>query len=204
MSWFRLRGVEPDKQTNPDTTLEFFARMGDACHLYVQSILSKAYGENWVNVEEYIDYNDIFPKGSYTCKNTGYETQVELENPPIRFAVDGILNLNEERLVEIKSVDHSTFVDLTDPLPKHIDQFECYCTLLKLSGGIFIYIDRTYGELKCYTHDVSIVIKNRITDSFKDVMEYAEYGLCPERLPKGDSWCSPSMCLYYKKCKEYG
>ena len=35
-------------------------------------------------------------------------------------------------------------------------------------------------------------------------MEMVDKNLAPPALPKGDSWCTPNMCPYYKRCEEYG
>ena len=54
ISWFRLRGVLPDKDEAPDLTLNFTADIGTACHKIIQSNLSEMYGDNWIDVEDYL------------------------------------------------------------------------------------------------------------------------------------------------------
>ena len=45
---------------------------------------------------------------------------------------------------------------------------------------------------------------NDLSKMFERVQKMAESGIAPDGLPSGDSWCSPSMCEWYKKCQEYG
>ena len=201
ISWFRLRGVEPDGETVPDRGLDFTAKMGVACHEYVQSLLSQT--PYWVNVYEYI--KTIFSESDYHINISQYETQISLISPPIRFACDGILNLQDNlSLLEIKSCSHSSFVDLTDPKPEHVYQAKGYCTLLKLSKILFLYIDRWYGDIKVYEVCVTENDKQSILNMFSRVLDCVDNRIAPQPLPKGDRWCNASMCNYYKKCSEYG
>lgn len=203
-SWFRLRGVEPDQLRNPDKGLEFTAVLGTSIHEYLQKVISEQCKDSFefVDVQEYIE---TVLDENYKCECSGYETRVQIDSPPIRFACDGILKMNDKfHLLEIKSCDHGTFADLTDPKDEHIDQFITYCTLLQLYGGFFLYVDRMYGDIKCYQYYVSDQDKQDRLNMFDRVMKYAEFNLAPDPLPKGDKWCSPSFCPYYKKCQQYG
>lgn len=207
MSWFRLRGVEPDAETQPDAQLDFVANMGTACHELLQRRLISAMklSENfeWIDVAEYL--NVIGIDEQYNVQSSGYETLVEFPDVPVRFAVDGIIKVGEEHcLLEIKSSEYSTWNDLVNPRDEHIAQITAYCTLLHLSTVFFIYIDRQYGDIKSYEIKVSDADKQNLMDMFVRVKQYAEYGIAPEPLPKGDKWCSPSYCQYYHKCAEYG
>ena len=204
-SWFRLRGVEPDKLKQSDMTLDFSAKIGTACHEIIQSTLVNALGNDWIDVESYIKDRHIYEDNNYEINKSQFETQVELFDPPIRFSCDGLIMWKgEPKLLEIKSCDFSTFSELSNPKDQHIDQFKAYCTLLDVSGGFFIYIDRQYGSIKCYEYKVSELDKEDLRAMFKRVQEYAQFGLAPEPLPRGDSWCTPNMCQYYQKCQEYG
>lgn len=197
-SWFRLRGTEPDVQNTVDTGLQFTADIGTACHELIQSRLSKALGDRWCDVESHI--KSIYP--SAKCLKSGYEVRVELQEPPIKFSVDGLIGDTTRKLLEIKSCDHMTFEDLTNPKEEHIPQFECYCTLLHVSGGFFLYVDRQYGDMKCYEMSVMESKKIEYWQMFDRVKQYAKFGIAPDPL-KDTKWCDPNMCPYYKKCKEY-
>ena len=201
--WFRLRGTQPDQPNKADRVLKFKADMGTACHRVLQKYISEYMRDNWISLSEYLSNNPIPYK--YNLREEGYETLVEVTEPyPIRFACDGILKFNETySLLEIKSSESDSFHDLTDPKPHHIDQVKCYCTILGLSRVLFLYIDRTYGDLKCYDIKVSDSDKQDVLEKFKSITWAAEYNIAPDPLPKGDSWCTPSFCPYYKKCKEW-
>ena len=206
LSWFRLRGVSPDTVSCPDTTLYFSAEIGTACHRILQSNLRDFLGDRWIDVSEYLQsvYDDN-SKYSTSSSSDGIETLVEVFDPPVRFAVDGIVKLDDDYyLLEIKSSEYSSWNDLTDPKPNHIDQVKCYCTLLKLNKVLFIYIDRQYGGLKCFEYNVSLEDQQIIEKRFSDVMKFVEYGIAPEGLPKNDYNCTPNMCPYFRTCQEYG
>ena len=204
--WFRLRGVQPDKPKTADAVLDFTATVGTALHKMVQETLQYAMKERWIDVAKYIQNNvpDAY-KYTTTPSDDSLETLVTVSDPPVRFACDGIINWKGETiLLEIKSSEFSSWSDLTDPKPQHIDQTKCYCALLNINRVFFFYIDRQYGGVKCY--DVTYPADNRdyILSEMKEVQEMAEYHICPEPLPKGDSWCTSSHCKYYQKCSEYG
>lgn len=204
--WFRLRGVQPDKPKTADAVLDFTATVGTALHKMIQETLQYAMKEKWMDVTEYIQNNvpDAY-KYTTTPSDDSLETLVTVSDPPVRFACDGIINWKGENiLLEIKSSEFSSWSDLTDPKPQHIDQTKCYCALLNINRVFFFYIDRQYGGVKCY--DITYPADNReyILSEMKEVQEMAEYHICPDPLPKGDSWCTSSHCKYYQKCSEYG
>lgn len=202
-SWFRLRGVEPDVPKVADATLNFTADIGTACHEIIQTNLRECLGDGWVSVEEYLTKFPI--PYEYKLTSSGLETQVELVSPPMRFACDGILHWKGRYwLLEIKTSDYSSFDELTGPKPQHVDQIQCYATLLHLHDVLVLYQDRQYGGLKCYQLTVSDDVMDQVKQDLLYVMDMVEANLAPERLPQGDAWCSPSQCRYFKKCKEWG
>lgn len=201
ISWFRLRGVTPDKVDKADVGLDFTAKMGTACHNMIQEALCRA--PYWVDVADYI--STLPDPDRYSLRRRGYEVQIELRQPPIRFSCDGILDIDDQYvLLEIKSCDHASFMDLTNPKTQHVYQAKGYATLLSLCKVVFLYIDRQYGDVKCYEIPVTAEDSTSIVNMFDRVQKLADAHLVPEPLPKGDTWCSPSMCAYYKKCAEYG
>lgn len=206
VQWFRLRGVQPDKPKIADTVLDFTAYIGTALHKMIQETLRDRLGANWIDVEHYIKENLPNPD-RYNCTKSvdSLETQVEISDPPVRFACDGIINWKGENiLLEIKSSEFASWNEITDPKPQHVDQTKCYCALLNLHRVFFVYIDRQYGGVKCY--DIRHPANNTevILNDMKEIQEMAEYQLCPEALPRGDSWCTEGHCRYFQKCKEYG
>lgn len=203
--WFRLRGTQPDKKDSVDKQLDFFAHLGTSCHEYLQSTLIDQLKDNWIDVADYFENTDFSLDYDYCLEKSGHETLVEITRPyPIRFAVDGILRLDGTYyLLEIKTCMSDVFKDLTDPRPHHIDQVKCYSTILEIPNVLFVYIDRTYGDMKCYEYKVTSSDRTQVIDKFDSVMWSAEYNVAPDKLPSGDSWCSSAMCPYYRKCKDW-
>lgn len=202
-SWFRLRGVDPDKERKADVMLDFAADMGTACHRIIQSNLSDMLKENWVPVEKFLADTHNSHQYQLTASEDSLETKVEFFDIPIRFAVDGILKLNNEYyLLEIKTSEFLSFSNLTQWKSEHEDQVKCYMTLLGLKHCLFLYQDRQHGQLKCYEFTLSDRDKKDVENKFKTVMMCVETCIAPERLPKGDKWCS--MCEYKKSCDSWG
>ena len=206
IQWFRLRGVQPDKPKTADSVLDFTAVVGTALHGMIQETLADSLGDRWVDVGQYIKENLTDPERYLLTTVPGsFETQVEILDPPVRFSCDGIIKWKDEYvLLEIKSSEFSSWSELTDPKPQHVDQTKCYCALLNLNRVFFLYIDRQYGGVKCYDVRHPSDNQTKILKEMKEVQELAEYHICPDPLPKGDSWCTPAHCKYYIKCSEYG
>ena len=199
-SWFRLRGAEPDKLPEPDTVMDFTAVIGTAIHKYVQSKLSKVLGAEWIEVEDYLREFPIPYK--YSLTKTEYETQVEIADPPIRFACDGIIKIRGTYyLLEIKSSDYESWRNLSGPKEHHLDQIENYSTILNIPHVLTLYVDRLYGGMKAYEYTVSEDIMSSAKQSMAYVQQMAAACIAPERLPAGDYMCS--NCEYKLKCKEW-
>lgn len=207
ISWFRLRGTQPDKVTNPDRGLEFTANIGTACHEIIQDRLSRRLKDDWIEVQSWIDSNpELFSDYEYEIKKEGFESKINLIKPfPVRFACDGIVRFHGKiYLLEIKTAEFSSLMDLIEPKPKHMDQVKCYSTLLKIPDVLFLYQDRQHGELKCFEVHFSLYDQECVRSNMQRIMDLAEANIAPEGLPVGDPDCSPSMCDYYKVCKEWG
>ena len=200
-SWFRLRGTEPDCISDPDLVLNHTAVVGTALHEYIQGNLEKAFGEDWVDVETFLQENPIPYK--YSLKKNNHETLVEIPEIPIKFACDGILRINGKYyLLEIKSSEYNSWDELTTSKSHHLDQIKTYCTILNISNVLTLYIDRQYGDIKSYEHTISFVDMQSIRDKIDRVKRMAEANLAPDKLSTGDYMCS--NCEYKKKCKEWG
>lgn len=201
-SWFRLRGSRPSSPISVDNTLQFFAQMGDACHRIVQNRLIEMYGDLWLDVEKYL--TTVYSDDEFDCEVSGFETRVRLHTLPIKFSVDGLINIDGKPvIVEIKSVEYSVFQNLYDIKEEHLDQAICYASLLKVDSVVFIYIDRTYGDIKCFELIVTDDMKSDMMQRIDNIVVATKTNLAPPKLPSGDSWCSSNRCEYYKICKEY-
>lgn len=209
VSWFRLRGTEPDKVSKPDIGLNFTAQIGTACHQTIQKRLVDRLGNDWISVQSWINDNpELFMDYdmSIQTKEGSYESEIDMHSPyPVRFACDGIIRFQGKiYLLEIKTAEYSSLNDLTEPKPKHLDQIKCYSTLLKIPNVLFLYQDRQYGDLKCFEVTVDCMEQQAIRDKMDRVIAAVESNIAPEGLPIGDPDCSSSMCKYYQKCAEWG
>lgn len=205
ISWFRIRGVQPDKVVISDRQLDFTAQIGTHCHQVIQTNLKRELKDDWVDVSTYLQ--NLSPDYQYSvhADDHGLETQVVIDDPPIRFSCDGIIKYkNTYYLLEIKTSDFQSWSTLSQPKPQHIDQVKCYATLLNIHNVLFLYQDRQYGDFKCFEVTIKDADMQYIWNKIKHVMELVQHNIAPDPLPSGDSWCTASMCPYYKKCSEYG
>lgn len=200
--WFRLRGAVPDPVTAPDTVLEFTAEVGTARHRVIQQNLKEYLGDDWIDVAKYIAEN-VSKEVKCEVSGDGLETLVEFFDPPVRFAVDGIVRIDGEYyLLEIKTSNHGAFEELSDPKSIHIDQIKCYSALLGITNVLVLYEDRQYGEMKCYQVKYTSSDHLQVFNKMAKIQSMAENNLAPERLPFDDYACT--NCEYRKKCKEWG
>ncbi len=200
-SWFRLRGVETDFLDKPDLGLSFRAEVGSARHLAIQNTLKDALGNDWLNVSDYLKDNPI--PYEYELTQNGMETLIQIKDPPIRFACDGILRFaGKVFLLEIKTSEYSSWSELTNPKDVHMDQIKCYAALLNIHDVLFLYEDRQNGGLKCYQIRISDTDFESVFNKFDYVQRMVKANLAPTRLPNGDYMCI--NCEYKEKCKEWG
>lgn len=202
LSFFRLRGVEPDTVSIVDKQLEFSAMVGTACHKEIQNNLKQNIGSQWVDVVDYLQCNKI--SHEYEIKNRGeFETQLEFKYPPIKFSCDGILKIQDKYyLLEIKTSEYQSFSLLTEPKLQHIDQIKCYCSLLEINNALVLYQDRVYGETKCFEIYVQDYEMQQIFDRMDTVLDYVDKNIAPPKLISSDNWCK--YCKYNQKCKQWG
>lgn len=198
--WFRLRGVETDTLENPDLALDFRAKVGTDRHVAIQKRLQKALGKDWISVKDYLEDNPI--PFSYEITESGMESLIKIESPPIKFAVDGIIRIDGRIfLLEIKTCDYSSFEMLTQQKPVHEDQVTLYASILGINDVLFLYEDRQNGGMKSYQYTVKESAMSDTMAKLGYVMNMAEMNLAPDRLPSSDYMCS--NCEYSKKCSEW-
>ena len=198
--WFRLRGVETDIIENPDLGLDFRAKVGTDRHVAIQTRLKKALGKDWISVKDYLEESGI----DLDCEITenGMESLVTVKNPPIKFAVDGIIRIDGRIfLLEIKTCDYSSFEHLTQQKSVHEDQVTLYSAILGIRDVLFLYEDRQNGNMKSYQYTVKESAVAEAKSKMQLVMDMAEKGIAPDRLPKSDYLCS--NCEYAKKCCDW-
>lgn len=201
--WFRLRGVNPDAPVSTDYYGEFVKMIGDACHVYVQSLLKDALKEGWVDVAEYLRELDLQCKLPYvySTETAGYETHVSIEYPPICFSTDGIIRYRDKLyIVEIKSLEHSTFSEIFEPRAKDVSQTAAYQSLLYIDDVMYIYVDRLYGNVKCFEYHNSNTSFQALMAHCTKLKKMADAKVAPS---KCDIPSACAMCEYKKRCKEW-
>lgn len=201
--WFRLRGTKPDKVSEPDVILNFIADIGTHCHRVIQQNLVNFLGDRWIDIEQYFKNNP--PEYDYSLRKSEYETVVTVDDPPVKFSVDGLIAYNGTiYLLEIKTSETNSMRALIGPKQEHLDQIRCYCTVLGIDDAMVVYQDRQYGSFKCFTYHVTESDKLKIVDTFKEVQDKVNRNIAPSALPIGDKWCNSSYCRYYRTCKKWG
>lgn len=200
-SWFRLRGTQPDFISSPDLSLNFMAEIGTAIHQIIQQNLKNALGDDWIDVEDYLNEHPMPYK--YTLERSGFETKVQIEEPPIKFACDGIIRFQGKLyLLEIKSSEYSSWERLMNPKDVHMAQIKAYAALLGLRDVLVLYVDRQYGGLKCYEEHIADYECESVFKTFETIQHMAEVSLAPPRIRESDYLCT--NCEYKEKCKEWG
>ena len=204
LSWFRLRGTEPDKLRTPDKSLEFRAMIGTACHRDIQENLKSMLKEDWISVSDYLKYNN-FLNATAEANPDNLESFVTITDPPVRFACDGIIRWSGKyALIEIKSVEASVWDELVEPLDEHRDQITCYGALLRIHKVFMIYVNRISGEIKCFEVDLPVSETDYVLKRMEYIQSMVKTNLAPAGLGRKDKWCNENYCPYYYKCKEYG
>lgn len=200
--WFRLQGSDPDFVSVPDITLNHTAEVGTSRHLIIQKNLSSMLKDDWIDVSDYLESIPDYPF-DFTITKSGMESQVAICNPPVRFACDGIIRLNNKiYLLEIKTTEYSSWEQLTQPKAVHLDQIKLYGALLHITDVIMLYEDRQYGNLKCYEVNLKQSDIYYVLDRLRYIQEMVDHNLAPDRLDAGDYMCK--NCEYQKKCSEWG
>lgn len=204
LSWFRLRGTEPDKLRVPDRSLEFRAMLGTACHRDIQSNLKAMLKDDWIALSDYLKINNFLNAEAEESPDS-LESFITINDPPVRFACDGLIRWNGNyALIEIKSVEASVWDELLQPLPEHKDQITCYGALLRIHKVFMLYVNRISGEIKCFEVDLDVYATEQVLTRMRYVQDMVAKTLAPAGLGRKDKWCNENYCPYYYKCKEYG
>lgn len=198
--WFRLRGTQPDLLELPDLALDFKASIGTARHKEIQSILKSKLQDDWISVRDYL-LSIEFPY-SYTLEESGLETKVRIDSPPISFACDGIVRFREKiYLLEIKTSEYNSWQKLGSAKDIHLDQIKCYCALLDIQDVLVVYEERLNGEWRCFEYHFNDFDLKPILDKLTYVQDMVKMNIAPDALPTGDYMCT--NCEYKLKCNEW-
>lgn len=201
MCWFMIRGVEPDDIGNPDPVMQHKADVGTGCHRVIQGNLIEALGDDWIDVEQHLKDNPM--PWEYTLTREGPECAIRIPELQFKFSCDGIVRWKGKKyLLEVKTVEPGPLEEMVDPRFDHIDQVKCYATMLGLDGVLFLYQDRTFGNLKCYEVNIPIEDKTFVLDKVTRIRRMRDDNIAPPKLESGDRTCSG--CGYKLKCKQWG
>ena len=119
--WFRLRGTETDPVERPDSALNFRADVGSVRHIVIQSRLRHALGADWIEIPDFLRDHPIQYK--YHILQSDIESLIEIDSPPIKFAVDGIIRIDGKLfLLEIKTCDYTALEAMQSHKKHHEDQ----------------------------------------------------------------------------------
>ena len=97
-SWFRLRGVEPDKLQVPDRSLHFTAQTGTSCHENLQKVFKTALGRDWVDVDTYLSSSNL--NYHYTVEHKDLVKKLQQRLDTTREEVESMLDLFCGTIVE--------------------------------------------------------------------------------------------------------
>lgn len=207
VQYFRLRGVEPDNINTFSITDSFIKSMGDSIHYNVQKNLRSLSSFKFVSVEDYLKKFPIHYKYELEISDNYMETKIRIldENLPVQMSCDGILEYkNRYYILEIKSSEYSSWGNLTNPKPEHIDQIKMYSAILGIKDALAFYVERQYGGLKCFELNFKQNEIDSVYDRINKIVDCVNKNICPEPLNKNDSWCKPNRCIYFNTCKIFG
>ena len=201
LTYFRLRGVDPDEEISVDRGLEFSAFIGSSCHEMLQKqLFTGDFG--WINIPLFLSKHKI--NHEYDLVEHELETLIKFKDIPVNLSVDGILEFGENNfyLLEIKSCEPSSFKTLSKPKESHVDQIKCYCAMLELNNVMMIYIDRMYGDIKCFEVKFTDYQLEEVFSKINKIQDFVKSNVAPPRLSYDDFWCT--NCKYKKRCKQWG
>ena len=146
ISWFRLRGVLPDKDEAPDLTLNFTADIGTACHKIIQSNLSEMYGDNWkINGEYYLieiktaDYSSFDsltePKPQHVEQAIGYATVLKVHK---------VLFVYQDR-----QYGNIKCFEIEVSYPQMVEMWNMFSEVQKLADACIAPPKLPYGDVWC-------------------------------------------------------
>jgi CRISPR/Cas system-associated exonuclease Cas4 (RecB family) len=171
LNYYRI--INAPREEKSDIVLNHSAYIGKILHEKIQSRLKSIYGEDYLDVAEYIKTTKL----PYTAESeqAGLETLISIKDPPFKFACDALIRLEKiPTIIEIKSINQSYFSMLEDVADKHIDQISAYMYLLNVSRSLVLYVSRETGYIKCFTLHNSIESEQHIQTKVKNIMHAVE------------------------------
>lgn len=200
--WYQMMGAEPDRAITNYTSVGI-AWCGTDIHLRVQAAVMMmrefGYDCDYIDVAEYIkehnlDYLDVVSKN-------GPETKLYHKTLHMSFMCDGIIRFDGQYyILEIKSEasfknQHRDCVD-----PKHYNQGTAYSIALRLSGVVFLYVNRDIFEMKAFLFRPTNEQKENVVGLITECDGYVSRMICPPK-PEDISRRICEYCAYKDRCK---
>jgi len=130
-------------------------------------------------------------------------TEIDIPNKEfIHGRADVIITIDgEPYVVEIKSMNSSSFSRLEAPDPDHYKQIQMYLYFFNIKKGIVLYENKNTQELKEFAVDYDETTVRDILEKFHILMEQIKSNIIPS-VNNVDTW-KCNYCAYAEECKKY-
>ena len=194
LNYYRITNAP--REENSDIVLNHSAFLGKVLHEKIQTRLKAIYGEDYLDVAEYIKTSNL--PYAVEAEQMGLETLLTIKEPPFKFACDALIRLeNVPTIIEIKSINQSYFSMLEDVADKHKDQINAYMHLLNVSRALVLYVSRDTGYIKCFTIHNSKESEQHIQSKIENIMNAVKTSNPPPK--QKCSLCT--SCAYKTVCE---
>lgn len=174
--YYDLTGAESNSTSGHSAGLQRIFDVGTFWHIYVQHKLHQS--EIPFKSEVPVINEDLFINGS----------------------TDGVLSLEEDYLLEIKSMMSFQFSKLTTPVEDHVFQASLYATVLGIKNIVFLYINKDSGEFKEYIVKTSKPLVREAVQIISDVKKAVEEKTAPNRVCLNEYTNVALACPYRDTC----
>ena len=154
---------------------------------------------------EYVDVAE-FVKGRSTLNavevisKQGMETKLFHHDLNMSFLCDGIIKYKGKYyILELKSESSNKFWNRKNVDESHYMQAKAYCTALKLSEVIFVYICRDNLQMKSFMYKVTPSMKKEVKEYVATCNEYIVKKQVP---PKNEDRKKCQYCEYKEQCRK--
>jgi len=168
---FALMGCEPDEARADSPS----AMMGDAIHLYLESLLTEAYPGR-------------------------IETEVRVVGDAVSGRIDALLLEDDGTLtvIDIKTVGAREW-SVRSKIDEYIDQISVYAALVGAATGVVLLVNRDTGEMEELRFDIDYARAEALFAKARRLLELAREGYIAEATAWGTEACR--WCQYRKRCE---
>ncbi|MEM2956597.1 MAG: PD-(D/E)XK nuclease domain-containing protein [Candidatus Pacearchaeota archaeon] len=163
----------------------------------------KAMDARILRVFEHGDYTHLRIISTLFSLGLVKATEIEIPNKEIVHGrADAIINIdNEPYVVEIKSINNTSFSKLESPDPDHLKQIQMYLHFFKIKKGIIIYENKNTQEIKEFIVEYNENIAKEILEKFYILKAQIQNNIIPS-VDDVEEWrCN--YCPYSDECKKY-